>query len=800
MKDGPATRSGLTCITSPDRGPVRQLPLTADGYPLASSSTAFNLTNYPDGDYQFSYTGTATVAFSDIGQLAGPVIVSGAVTTGTVIVNHQTGDGTLLAMQVSSVDPTNPMDNFHLMMPGYGNGTTPEPMYTPAFLQALQPFSDIRFMGWEQINNSTLANWADRVGPNSFITDGPEGVPYEDMSELCNEAQRDMWINIPVMATPQFVQSLAQLISADLDPNLNVYVEYGNENWNYGVTQISQVYAAALNNPLVTKSSSEEEMVAQQSAYEEVSDAQIFEQTFGSASARVRPIMAGFVDGSYYQQFELQFIQQTYGSPSQFIYATAVAPYVSLPSGDNVAGLTLNGVFADLNQYLMSSLVPALRSDATVAQQYGLPLVAYEGGQSLVPGTNDLNFNVMQQAQNDPRMYHLYIALLNDWQQVGGALFVDAGLAAPAEPSGFWGVLPTVLATGSQEYDALLSYVEPAGDANLNGMVDYADFQALVANYGNLNAFWEQGDFNADGMVNWQDLNILKQNLDPAGFTLSQFAQAAAFGQPSTIVPGQALEYDGYGVTYASSTPSSSSSGTVKRNVNSQGTAIVLGGATYSEGLGVLANSSISLTLNGQETRFDSTIGVDGSSTSASSVIFDVYGDGQILYQSPTLTYASGAIPIDINVIGVTTLTLSVSAASGSTPSADHAVWADARLISTANFGSVQPYTLTWQLSQNGVILSTQTADSFVFGAIGGTYTLVLTVTDAEGDTATASYQRRGIPHRRIGSVHHRRLAKRGQLDWHLRHAGLRYHRRPVQSAELRDGHANGRVYIYLGR
>ena len=393
-------------------------------------------------------------------------------------------------------------------------------------------------------------------------------------------------------------------------------------------------------------------------------------------------------------------------------------------------------------------------------------------------------------------MYQLYIALLNDWRQVGGALFVDAGLAAPAEPSGFWGVLPTVLATGSQEYDALLSYVEPAGDANLNGIVDYADFQALAANYGNLNAFWEQGDFNADGMVNWQDLNILKQNLDPAGFTLGQFAQAAVFGQPSTIVPGQALEYDGYGVTYASSMPTSASSGTVKLNANSQGTAIVLGGATYSEGLGVLANSSISLTLNGQQSRFDSTIGVDGSSTSVSSVIFEVYGDGQLLYQSPTLTYASGAIPIDINVIGVTTLTLSILAAPGSSPSADHAVWADARLISTANFGLVQPYILTWQLSQNGVILSTQTADSFVFGASSGTYTLVLTVTDAEGDAATASTS--VVVSATPASAQFITVDSRTKGNWIGSYgAGLRSHRRPVQSAKLRNGHANGpRLHI----
>ena len=185
--------------------------------------------------------------------------------------------------------------------------------------------------------------------------------------------------------------------------------------------------------------------------------------------------------------------------------------------------------------------------------------------------------------------------------------------------------------------------------------------------------------------------------------------------------------------------PFAASSGTVELNENSQGNAIVLGGATYSEGLGVLANSSVSLALNGQYTRFESTIGVDGSSNTGSSVIFDVYGDGQLLYQSPTLTYSSGAIPIDVYVSGVTTLVLTVSAAPGSTPSADNAVWADARLISTANFGSLTPYTLTWQLAQNGTVISTQTTDSFVFAALSGTYTLTLTVTDAQGDTATAS-------------------------------------------------------------
>ena len=176
--------------------------------------------------------------------LTGPVTVSGGVTTGTVAVSNTSGNAANLDMQVTGVSSSNPMDNFHLMMPGYGNGTTAEPMFTPAFLQSLAPFSDIRFMNWENINDSTLANWQDRVSPNAFLTDGSGGVPYEDMIELCNETDKDMWINIPALATPQFVQSLAQLISTELNPNLNVYVEYGNEDWNYNFSAYSQIATA----------------------------------------------------------------------------------------------------------------------------------------------------------------------------------------------------------------------------------------------------------------------------------------------------------------------------------------------------------------------------------------------------------------------------------------------------------------------------------------------------------------------------------------------------------------------------
>ena len=66
----------------------------------------------------------------------------------------------------------------------------------------------------------------------------------------------------------------------------------------------------------MTQNGYQPEMVAQQSAYEEVLIGKIFDQVFGSSGARVRPIMAAFAVESQVATWQLQFIQQNYGAPS----------------------------------------------------------------------------------------------------------------------------------------------------------------------------------------------------------------------------------------------------------------------------------------------------------------------------------------------------------------------------------------------------------------------------------------------------------------------------------------------------
>jgi len=60
------------------------------------------------------------------------------------------------------------------------------------------------------------------------------------------------------------------------------------------------------------------------------------------------------------------------------------------------------------------------------------------------------------------------------------------------------------------------SFAQPrlAGDANLNGGVDFNDLVALAVNYNSFNRLWTQGDFTGDGIVNFNDLVGLAVNYD----------------------------------------------------------------------------------------------------------------------------------------------------------------------------------------------------------------------------------------------------------------------------------------------
>src|SRR5205085_12212945 len=110
-------------------------------------------------------------------------------------------------------------------------------IFNPVFLDRLRTYSVLRFMDWSKTNGSGVKTWSQRAPLSYANWTGPAGVPIEIMVALCNRVGAHPWFNIPHLTDDTYATNFAQLVKANLDPALGVYVEYSNETWNWGFAQ-----------------------------------------------------------------------------------------------------------------------------------------------------------------------------------------------------------------------------------------------------------------------------------------------------------------------------------------------------------------------------------------------------------------------------------------------------------------------------------------------------------------------------------------------------------------------------------
>ena len=134
--------------------------------------------------------------------------------------------------------PTNSgVTNIKLLRPGYHNRSSD--IFRQEFINAVSHFPVVRFMDFVATNNSNpnhpgVTEWSERSVETNALFDG---APWEYVVELANIANKNIWINIPVAATDNYVKDLAQYLKENLHENATIYFEYSNEVWNAGFTQ-----------------------------------------------------------------------------------------------------------------------------------------------------------------------------------------------------------------------------------------------------------------------------------------------------------------------------------------------------------------------------------------------------------------------------------------------------------------------------------------------------------------------------------------------------------------------------------
>jgi alpha-galactosidase len=125
--------------------------------------------------------------------------------------------------------------------------------------------------------------------------------------------------------------------------------------------------------------------------------------------------------------------------------------------------------------------------------------------------------------------------------------------------------------------------------------------------------------------------------------------------------------------------------GPVERNLSNgeqasgDGRPLTLNGTVYSKGLGVHARSEVNFNLAGRCSTLSADVGLDDEVGTSGSVVFQVWGDNTLLFDSGTMTGASATRNVNVDLTGRTTLKLVVTDA-GDDDKFDHADWANARI------------------------------------------------------------------------------------------------------------------------
>lgn len=116
-------------------------------------------------------------------------------------------------------------------------------------------------------------------------------------------------------------------------------------------------------------------------------------------------------------------------------------------------------------------------------------------------------------------------------------------------------------------------------------------------------------------------------------------------------------------------------------NENCQGNPLSVGGNLHAWGIGVHADSSLTFDVAGEWSTFESVIGIDDQVGRHGSVVFQVWGDGNLLYNSPRIRGgAETATFIMVPIKGIKKLTLTVEP-TDDLDLGDTANWASARLV-----------------------------------------------------------------------------------------------------------------------
>ncbi len=354
--------------------------------------------------------------------------------------------------------------------------------WNPRFLKEIAIYRALRFMDWDETNNSTRTNWSQR---NQKDNPRQNPVAYEWMMDLCNREDADMWVNVPhptinrdsgdqpcdyalrlcilvktgvdmkdINLKPMMDglsrKTAAEFVGAGgvktcepLKPTLKLYLEYSNETWN----GFMKVWDYVCDEGTALRLDPDRKIAGYR--FHAWAAARLFRAAnlvFGDESKRVVRVLNAQSGVITMGQQYLKVLNDPMLNPWKLkADAIATAPYF---------GQAVDGAAPDAEAKCREAIqvvVAQTKEYKTLADAAGVRLIAYEGGQSLFTNAQILN--------RKPVMHDLYMEYLVEMSHYFD-LFAHYNHVGQAGSGGAWGALEFTgqPATESAKFRALTEW------------------------------------------------------------------------------------------------------------------------------------------------------------------------------------------------------------------------------------------------------------------------------------------------------------------------------------------------------
>ncbi len=401
--------------------------------------------SFPGGEYIFLYEGEGEIEWSGNGRLVSSE-------PGRQVVQVTNNDKGFVQMTMKSVNPANYPKNMVFVQAKFEKNWQ-EQYFAPWLFELWGNAETFRYMDLLLANNSTIDTWESRpqLTHRSYWK---HGIPFEEVVRLSNQAKRNAWVNIHHLATDDYIRKAATMFRDQLDPSLTVYYEFSNEMWNGMFKQARDanakgkelgldkeawraglMYYAKENNRMFALL---DEVYAGQPKHR-------YKKVIGVQAANLGAAKIAAESFDSYKNADCLAI----GPYLTFNVPLKASPWnPDMPNADVVQDWSLDQLFQYLTDKALPQCTRWMEQQKQYADQLGLQLVAYEGGQHLTAlgeaNKNQKLVKLLADANRDPRMGEIYLKYFNSWTSIGGKLFCVFNDMQPYTEAGSWGLLEYV--------------------------------------------------------------------------------------------------------------------------------------------------------------------------------------------------------------------------------------------------------------------------------------------------------------------------------------------------------------------